>query len=77
MFKRPDQPDDFTKERNLLRDILIAGTEFLAETLWDINESYVAFYQWASEVGQNDQSVASRRLAVDCMTELEILAGNL
>lgn len=77
VFKRPDQPDDFTIERNLLRDILIAGTVFLAETLWDINESYVAFYHWASEVGQNDQSDSSRRLAVDCMTKLETLAGNL
>lgn len=77
VFKRPGQPDEFTKERDLLRGILIAGTDFLSETLWEINENYFAFYRWASEVGPNDQSAASRRLAVDCMTELEMLAGNL
>ena len=77
VFKRPGQPDEFTKERNLMRDILIAGTDFLAETFWEINESYSAFYHWASEVGQNDQSAASRRLAMYCMMELETLAETL
>lgn len=77
VFTRPDQPDDFTPERNLLRDILMAGTDFLTETFWEIDESYSAFSRWASEVGPNDQSTASRRLAVECLANLDTLAGNI
>lgn len=74
VFRRPDEPEEFTDERNLLRDILIAGTDFLTETFWDADESYIAFYHWASGAEYNDQSAASRSLAMDCMTKLEMLA---
>lgn len=60
-----------------MRDILIAGTDFLGETRWNFNQSYFAFYHWASETVSSDQSNASRQLAVDFMTRLETLAGNL
>lgn len=60
-----------------MRDILITGTDFLGETQWNFNQSYFAGYHWASEIVSSDQSNASRQLAVDCMTRLETLAGNL
>lgn len=78
MSRSPDQPEEFSKEQDLLRNILCAEEDFLAETVWDVvNGSYIAFYPWASNVGQNDQSAASRRLAVDRTTKLETLAGNI
>lgn len=76
VFKRPEQPDDFTAERNLLRAILISGTDFLTETFWEVDESYFAFSRWASEVGPDDESNFSRRLAMEAMANLDTLAGN-
>lgn len=71
VFTRRDQPDDFRNGRNLLRDIPIARTDFLGETRWNFNQSYFAFYHWASGTVSSDQINASRQLAVDCMTRLE------
>ena len=76
VFRRPDQPEEFTAERELLRDILISGIDFLSETLWELDESYFAFHRWASGVGQDDQSISSRRLASEAMTMLDTLAVN-
>lgn len=76
VFRRPDPPEEFTTERNLLGEILSSGTDFLTETLFEIDQSYFAFRRWASEVGQDDQSNASRRLAGECLAKLDTLAGN-
>ena len=76
VFRTPDQPEEFSTEQNILRDILLSGNDFLAETLLEIDESYFAFHRWASGVGQRDESTASRRLAGECITKLDTLAGN-
>lgn len=77
VFNRPEQPDEFSTERELLRDILLVGTDFLAETFWETDQSYFAFFHWASDVGPNDQSTAARRLAMGCLTKLDRLGRNL
>lgn len=74
VFKRVDQPVNNFR-RDILVDILITGREFLRETSSDVNsnESYFAFYRWASEVVNDDPRATSRRIAANCMSTLERL----